>query len=186
MRLFTPIQIEQLSNRQVRKEYSQLRSIANKRLQRLQAAGLGGRGDYRFPVMKGRDINQIAADLADVSRFLRDPRTTVKGENKFVEHELKELHERGYSWVDRSNFYDFTRFMEDMRAKYEGKYFDSGQALDVYNEGQRLNIPSDVLKRNFDYFAENIKAMEKVQPIKTNKTIKFWDIKRKMRRYNDI
>ena len=161
MKLFSPYEIERMTNKEIRQEYSKLRSIANKRLQRLQAAGVGARGDFRFPVLKGRSNAQIEADLADVSRFLRDPRTTVKGERKFVDNELSMLHEKGYDFINRSNFYDFIDFMEEKRSEVGGKLFDSGDAADVFNEGQRLNIPPDVLKKNFDFFADNLSAMEK-------------------------
>ena len=80
-------------------------------------------------------------------------------------------------------FYDFINFMEEKRQEVGGKIFDSGDAADVFNEGQRLNIPVNVLKKNFDYFAQNLAAMEKVQPIKTDRTVRFSDIKRKMKRY---
>ena len=101
MNLFSPYQIERLTNKQIRQEYSKLRLTANKRLQRLQQAGLGERGSYRFPKIAGRSTEEIAADLADVSRFLRDERTTVTGERKFVEGELEMLHEKGYEFVNR-------------------------------------------------------------------------------------
>lgn len=183
MKFFSPFQIGQMTNKQIRQEYSKLRSVANKRLGRLQAAGLGDRGNYRFPVIKGRDNAQIAADLADVSRFLRDPRTTVTGERQFVKQEIKMLHDRGYDFVDRTNFYDFIKFMEEKREEVGNKLFDSGDAADVFNEGQRLNIPADVLRKNFDFFADNLSAMEKTKPIKTEKKITFSAIKRKMKRF---
>ena len=183
MNLYSPYQIERLTNKQIRQEYSKLRSTANKRLQRLQQAGLGERGSYRFPKIAGRSTEEIAADLADVSRFLRDERSTVTGEKKFVETELEMLHEKGYDFVNRGNFYDFINFMEEKRQEVGGKIFDSGDAADVFNEGQRLNIPVNVLKKNFDYFAQNLSAMEKVQPIKTDRTVRFSDIKRKMKRF---
>lgn len=183
MNLFFPYEIARLTNKQIRREYSKLRSTANKRLQRLQEAGLGVHGSFRFPKIAGRSNEQLEADLADVSRFLRDERTTVTGERKFVKGELEMLHEKGYEFVNRENFYDFINFMEEKRQEVGGKIFDSGDAADVFNEGQRLNIPVNVLKKNFDYFAQNLAAMEKVQPIKTDRTVRFSDIKRKMKRF---
>ena len=183
MRLFTPWQIGQLTNKQIRQEYSRLRSTANKRLSRLQEAGLGSRGGYRFPVLKGRSNEQIAADLADVSRFLRDPRTTVTGEREFVKKEIGMLHERGYDFVNRTNFYDFIDFMESKREEVGNKLFDSGDAADVFNEGQRLKIPVEVLKKNFDFFADNLAAMERTKPIKSERKVTFSAIKRKMKRF---
>ena len=183
MKLYSPYQIERMTNKEIRSEYSKLRSVANKRLRRLWLAGLGSYGLFTFPIIKGRSDQQIATWLAAVSRFLRDKRTTIKGEREFVNNELEMLHDMGYKFITRENFYDFTKFMDSMRDQVGGKIFDSGDAADVFNEGQRLKIPADVLKMNFDYFAENLSAMEKIEPIKTEKTIKFSDIKRKMKRF---
>ena len=72
--------------------------------------------------------------------------------------------------------------MEEKREEVGNKLFDSGDAADVFNEGQRLNIPVDVLRKNFDFFADNLSAMENTKPIKTKKKITFSDIKRKMKR----
>ena len=183
MKLFFPWQIERMSNRDIRREYSRLRSTANKRLQRLQQKGFGNYGSFRFPTRGERSNSSIQSSLADVSRFLRDERTTVRGEQKFVEREMQMLHEKGYDFIDRSNFYDFIQFMDEKRAEVGGRLFDSGDAADVYNQGQRLNIPTKVLKKNFDFFAENLEAMEKIDPIRTDRRIGFSDIKRKMKRW---
>lgn len=183
MKLYFPFQIERMKNKDIRSEYSRLRSVANKRLQRLQEAGLGRRGDFRYPKIAEFETDyDIAVELANVSRWLWDPRTTVRGERKFVENELEMLREKKITFVNRENFYDFLEFMDYERAEVTAQLYDSDIAAEVYNEGQRLNIPEDVLKEHYEYFAQNIKAMEQVKPIKTEKTIKFWDIKRKMKR----
>lgn len=183
MKLFFPWQIERMTNKEIRREYSKLRSTANKRLRRLQDAGLGGRGDFRFPKLEDIKDSNVHSKLADVSRFLRDERTTVKGEKKFIEHEIEMLHEKKYYFIDRSNIYDFIDFMEERRNEVAGMKYDSTDDVDVYNEAQRLNIPTKVLKKNFDFFRDNISAMEDVEPIKTEKRITFSMIKRKMQRW---
>lgn len=177
-----PAAIRALSNIELRKEYSRLRSVANKRLQRMKAAGLGDWQISQFPKLKGLSLSEIQGYAADVARFLRDPRSTISGEKAFVTEELNDLRQRGYDFINESNFYDFIRFMETERQKVSAKVFDSGAAVDVFNEGQRLNIPSDVLHKHFDFFLEHYQQMEEVKPIKTSKTISFSMISRKMRK----
>lgn len=178
-----PAEIRKLNNAELRKEYSRMRSIANKRIDRLNAAGLRtptARG--KFPKIAGLTNGEIERELADVSNFLRNARTTVRGERKFINSEIRILRERGYNFIDESNIYDFIEFMEKKRQELGDKVYDSGKAADVYDAGQRLKIPTKVLEKNFDYFAENIEKMETVNPIKTLKTITFSAIKRKIER----
>ncbi len=178
----TPAEVRRMTNEELRKEYSRLRAIANKRIDRLWDAGLI---DYtpKFPKMRGMSMSDIGAAAADAARYLRDPRHTVTGARKFINDEINELHSRGYDFINASNFNDFTRFMENMREKVGAKVFDSGDAVDVYNEAQRLKIPSNVLEEHFDYFLEHYDSMENIKPVKTNRRISFSDISRKIRRY---
>lgn len=180
-----PKEIRALSNADLRKYYSRARTIANKRLGRLEKAGLrpGPWTRSPFPKMSELTNGEIERELADVTRFLRSNRTTVSGERKYIKREIEYLREdRGYGFINDDNIYDFLEFMDDMREKQGAKYFDSGDAADVFKQGQRLNVPEEVLKEHFDYFVENMKKMEQVQPIKTDRAIKFYDIKRKMNR----
>ena len=187
MKLFTPSMIEKAlagagGAADLRRAYSELRKIANKRLQRMEQQGLGSFGSYRFPKLSDLWDEDVPGALADVSRYLRDPRHTVRGEKKALDADIAKLHERGYDFIDRSNIYKFYDFMEEKRQEVGSKVFDSGAAADVFNEAQRLKIPPKVLKKNFDYFLENLDRMEKINPIKTNRAITFSDIKKKMER----
>ena len=88
-KLYSPYQISSMKESDIRKAYSELRSVANKRLSRLENQGLGmtARTGYRFPTIKNIEESSkatIASELADVSKFLRDPRTTVTGEKEFL------------------------------------------------------------------------------------------------------
>lgn len=166
----------------LRRAYSELRKIANKRLQRMEQQGLGTFGSYRFPKLSDLWDDDVPGALADVSRYLRDPRHTVRGEKKALDADIAKLHERGYDFIDRSNIYQFYDFMDQKRQEVGSKVFDSGSTIDVFNEAQRLKIPPKVLKKNFDYFLENIEKMENTKPIRTNREINFSDIKRKMER----
>lgn len=168
MTLFRPSEIRKMGAKAINKAYSELRSVANKRIQRMTGQGLG-RNKSLFPTIQ--QINEtyygdVRSALADVSKFLKSPRTTVKGEKKFIREFKETMTEKGYgslveTWEDIYNMIDF---MEDLREQYSDKLFDSGDALDVLQQGQRLNIPLNKLKDNYDVFASNLDAMEKLRP----------------------
>ena len=174
--LFSPSQISKMSESQIRKEYSRLRSVANKRIQRMQKAGLGKNMNKPFATIQ--QINEsskwnVASQLANVSTFLRSDRTTVSGEKRFIDEFKKNMVDKGYGSLVESNedVYKMIDFMENMREQYGDKLFDSGDALDVLQETQRLNIPVEKVKENYDAFASNLSELENMETPKTKRTM---------------
>lgn len=167
-KLFNPSQIRNMGSSAINKAYSELRSIANKRIQRMSEQGLG-RSKTKFPTIKEiteTGKSSIQSALADVSKFLRSERTTVRGEKKFINDFQQTMTERGYGDLvqSREDIYNMLDYMDYLREQYSDKLFDSGDALDVLQEGQRLNIPPEKLKENYDIFASNLDKLEKLKP----------------------
>lgn len=166
--LFTPSQVRKLSDKAARAAYSELRSIANKRIQRKNKQGLG-RSSTLFPTIQQiteSSFSTIQSALADVSKFLKSPRTTVSGEKKFLADFKETMIEKGYADLveTQEEIYNMIDYMEYLREQYSDKLFDSGDALDVLQEGERLNIKLEDLKANYEVFASNLEAMEKLRP----------------------
>ncbi len=172
-RLFRPNQTAKMSNAEINKAYSELRSIANKRLQRQQAAGLGTRAreGFRFPTLQQiRESSKYSEEmmLNEVSKFLRSERTTVSGEKKFLNEFVETMQSYGYGDLvtNPDEIYNMLEYMDYLREQYGDKMFDSGDALDVLQQAQRLNIPIDKVKENYDLFASNLSKMESLKPSK--------------------
>ena len=176
-KLYTPYQLSRMSDSAIRKAYSELRSIANKRLTRLEKQGLGmtARTGYRFPTIKQVESSSratVASELADVSRFLRDERTTVKGEKKFLSNFKELMTEKGYGdLVDTPDeIYTVLQFLDEMREEHKEMTLPSGDLLDALQEAERLKIPKDKLKANIDLFVAHIDELEQIQPTKGGRT----------------
>lgn len=176
-RLYKSDQISSMSEREIRAEYSRLRSIANKRLGRLEAQGLNktARSGYRFPTIKQIEQSSkstTASELADVSKFLKDIHSTVTGEKKFISDFRETMKEKGYGDLVDSldDTYKMIDFLDEMREIYGDKLYSSGDLLDVLTESERLNIPHDKLKEHIDLFVSNVDAMKSVQPTKGGRT----------------
>ena len=168
MKLYSPSEIGKMSARAINKAYSELRSVANKRIQRMSEQGLG-RDKSLFPTIKQIEdtyYGDVRSALGDVSKFLKSPRTTVRGEKAFIKEFQETMIEKGYGDLveTREDIYNMIDFMEDLREQYSDKLFDSGDALDFLQQGQRLKIPAAKLKENYDIFASNLEAMEKLKP----------------------
>ena len=176
-KLYSPYQISNMSESAIRKAYSELRSIANKRLGRLEKQGLGmtARTGYKFPTIKSIEESSkatIASELADVSKFLRDPRTTVTGEKAFLNNFKEMMTDKGYSDLVETpdEIYKTIRFLEDIRENHENELIPSGDALDALQQAERLKIPYEKLIENIDLFVQHLDDLENVQPTKGGRT----------------
>lgn len=168
-----PSDISKMSESQVRKLYSEYRSIANKRINRLTEQGLD-RGRNKFATIKeiaASDRKSYQSALADVVTFLRSDKTTVTGQKKFLSDFRSMMESKGYGDLVKTNadIYSVIDFMESMREQYSDKIFDSGDALDVLKESQRLRIPKEKVIKYFDEFAINLSELEKVKPSRNGK-----------------
>lgn len=175
--LYTPSQVKRLSESEVRKAYSELRSVANKRLQRLDKANLNieSRKGYRFPTIsqvQESSKSTLASELADVSRFLRSDRTTVKGAKKYLSKFREVMQEYGYDDLVKTDedILNTIQFLDEMADIYGDTLYSSGDLLDVLQEVERLNIPHDMLRDNMDLFIAHIDELEKVKPTKGGRT----------------
>ena len=133
------VRAHSISDATLRAEYSRLRSIANKRIQRMEgkpeAAGTYDRLPDQFPKLKGMSREDVVRALGDVSRFLiaeRGSLSGIKASNKKIERSLKE---RGIN-VPADQIAKFGAFMNAMKKALgitRGEY-GSTQIAELWNE----------------------------------------------------
>ena len=95
--LYTPYALESWPDSQMRKEYTRLRDIAQKRLKRLSQDPISGTSDvYKefsggFPTIKAMrgDRKAMEQALADVARFVRSKGSTVGGARAEFQQKMK-------------------------------------------------------------------------------------------------
>ena len=115
----------------------------------------------------------IESQLASVSSFLSSDRTSVSGTKKFLNDFREMMIDKGYGdLVDNvENTFELIDFMEHMREQYSDKVFDSGDALDVLQETQRLRIPTEKVMEKYEEFHANMDKLEKIKVPKGNKPL---------------
>lgn len=181
--IYTPYKMESMSEAQIRAEYSKLRSVANKRLQRLDSAGIGMRAlsGYRFPTIaqiESSSKDTVASQLANVSRWLGDYRSTITGEKQFISEFKEMMQDKGYGSLVETpeDVYKVVGLLDDLRDKYKNDLlrYRSGltdkDIFDALQQAQRLNMPINALKQNIELFVANMDALEKVQPTRGGRT----------------
>lgn len=185
MKIYTPNQIDAMSGQAVKEAFQHLKSVANKRIGRMQAQGLGRPGMKKFGSMRGMSEEQMRQGLAEVSRWIREPSHTVGGYKSQRAAMLDAFHEKGFDFVNEENYEDFIDFMEDLREEYGAKVFDSGAAADVFSNTQRIGIPPETVKKNFDYFANHMDELDRMKPIRSAKGGTMRAIKDKIRKLEE-
>lgn len=157
----------------VRKEYTRLRDISQKRLKRMAKTDFTRTQIFKkninhYPKLKDiqSDI-ELASRLSDLSRFVKTSMSTVSGQEKYIKKSLITLHKNSYTFVNRENFFDFADFMEEYRAQALDMIYDSGEATDVFEEMvvKRKMDPLDV-EADFEYWLENREELKKMRNLK--------------------
>lgn len=158
----------------VRKEYTRLRDIAQKRLKRMASSEWGTSQIYRrnvdaFPKLKDiKSGTHLSYVLADLSRFVSSPQSTLSGLRARRTKAIDTLHEHGFDFVTPENFKKFGEFMEYWRDEKLDSIYDSGDAADAYYIVEKHGIKADAVQKDFEFWLqrENIDIAAKLKPSK--------------------
>lgn len=173
---YSPVYLRHLMNTgseaEVRKEYTRLRDIAQKRLKRLEKAGYSELDVYKknikhYPKLSDiKSKNELSSRLADLARFISSERSTVSGLKTIKEKSLKTLHEHGYDFVTPENYEQFARFMQEYRYQKLDMIYDSGEAADTFGVLEKHHVRLDQIKHEFEAWIENHKIFESMRSMK--------------------
>lgn len=166
--------------KEVRKEYSRLRSIWRKRYERLL------KSDYKDnkivtdrPIQRYKQLKDITSDreiyylLSELSTIIASDRTTVTGLKKQEKEQMKHINDvYGTELKTHEDLLNFGRFMEQLRDFASDRIYDSDFAVELYSEGEKLStgkmleLYKEFLKtgsRNISKLKSGIAKKEKVK-----------------------
>ena len=137
----------------IRREYSRLRDIAQKRLSRLAVAEPESYA-YRknvgqYASARGQSTEALAAKLPQLARFIAAKTGSVRGIRAQREAAVRTLQERGYTGVTKANVKEFGEFMEHYRDNKVTHSIGSHQAVEVFEFYQEQGIPWQKVKEDF-------------------------------------
>lgn len=157
--------------REARAEYSRLRKIAAKRLQRLEKAGYAQFATYQryahafSPLPRNLSESRVYKKLNEVAHFLSLQSSSVSGEREKMRSTIETLHELGYDFIDESNIREFGQFMDSLRSYLGSKDMDySEQAIEVFRQALDADDPLDPQKLA-DQFAEWLMGEDEDAPV---------------------
>lgn len=178
---YTPLALELTWDmKDVRKEYSRLRSIWRKRYERLL------KSDYKDinlvtdrPIQRYKQLKDITSDreiyhlLSELATIIASDRTTVTGLKKQGKEQMKHINDvYGTELKTHEDLLNFGRFMEQIRDFASDRIYDSDFAVELYSDGEKLStgkmleLYKEFLKtgsRNISKLKSGIAKKEKVK-----------------------
>ena len=178
---YTPLALELTWDmKDVRKEYSRLRSIWRKRYERLL------KSDYKDinlvtdrPIQRYKQLKDITSDrelyhlLSELATIIGSDRTTVTGLKKREKEQMEHINDvYGTELKTHEDLLNFGRFMEQLRDFASDRIYDSDFAVELYSDGEKLStgkmleLYKEFLKtgsRNISKLKSGIAKKEKVK-----------------------
>ena len=159
--VYYPYRLEQMDESALRKEYTRLRKIANKRLARLQASKykdseLAKEYEGGFEILA--NVADLPRELTALARFVASEKSSITGLQQIEKQSISTLHQHGYTFVNAGNVGQFGAFMEEMRQAGYGKLYSSEFLANWWSEqGRSKRGNADKLKVEFDkYVTQNM------------------------------
>lgn len=150
---------EGYSEKELRREYSRLRSVARKRLERFVGSEFEDSNAYRYnkgkyvPLSQVSNIGELVHLLSDVSRFLTAESGSVSGQRAIRDKAIATWREKGYTWLTKSNYAAFARFLEFSREFVGQPYME--KTAELFRRADDQGVPVEQIKSNFEWYWKN-------------------------------
>ena len=150
---------------EIKKEYTSLRDILNKRIQRIHKSDFAGQGIAgRFPQGLPK-LAEIAPEdlpylLQQAATALNSRGGSLKGLQMRQSETIKSLRERGYRNISDSNIRAFANFMEEARDRGLEKVYGSDTIATMYDSIVALDISPEAIMQDFAWWLDNIDMAE--------------------------
>lgn len=166
-----------------RKEYSRLRSIARKRIDRLQQSGLWSTdkaNQARLALLTPTAYvaeSDLSIGISDLSRFLYDQPSTVKAareqarkKEKAVSDAAQTLRENWGLGIKDQDMKAFGQYMEWMRERAIDEVYDSGEAVEEFDKLREAankieGVDTSSILKDFKYWTDHREDLEEAKNI---------------------
>ena len=154
------------TEKELAKVYSYFRSVAKKRINRLEQYGYTKTAQYQrmkaigLPILKEiENRNQLAMYLQQTAFFISTESSTISGIKRIRKQKLEQFEEMGFTGVNESNYDDFIDFFETAKAKnVRGSNFK--EASKVWNLGRKTKANPKQIMDDYNKYTEIINKAE--------------------------
>lgn len=168
---YTPLALELTWDmKDVRKEYSRLRSIWRKRYDRLLKSDYSDINIVKDrPIQRYKQLKDITSDreiyhlLSELATIITSDRTTVTGLKKREKEQMQHINDvYGAELKTHEDLLNFGRFMEQLRDFASDRIYDSDFAVELYSDGEKLSTGKmlDLYKEFLKTGSRNIEKLK--------------------------
>ena len=161
---YNPQALQRRSIRELKREYSRLRTIANKRLARLMDSEFADSQAVAYNAGRYVPIKGITSEselrhlLTDLSKFITSEQSTVTGQRDIVERLTQTWRDdKGFDFINTGNVRDWVRFL-DYVQDVEGYVYDIAAMGEAFEEMsldvQRGYTDRMEIRDVYDYYKE--------------------------------
>ena len=149
----------------IREEYSRLRSIARKRLERLERLEPDSYA-YRHNVgvykpLKELTQTEVIKLLPELAQFIAAKTGTVTGIREARLKAIEKLQEHGYEQINESNYKTFASWMEKWRSEKLAHSIGSIEVVEAFEFTVLHDIRNDDIDKDFQSYLKDIMKAEK-------------------------
>lgn len=149
----------------IREEYSRLRSIARKRLERLERLEPDSYA-YRHNVgvykpLKELTQTEVIKLLPELAQFIAAKTGTVTGIREARLKAVEKLREHGYEQINESNYKTFASWMEKWRSEKLTHSIGSIEVVEAFEFTVLHDIRNDDIDKDFQAYLKDIMKAEK-------------------------
>lgn len=156
---YNPIGLKSRTEKELRKEYSRLRSIARKRLERMTGTEFTRSETYKYNVGRFKQLQDISSNVelrhltVDLARFLLAESGSLVGQKEIKIRTIQRFHNAGFKFVDSENYWDWLDFLHYVR-EMEGYVYNEDALKDAFKEAMREGVSDDTAAA-YEYYKEN-------------------------------
>lgn len=163
---YNPQGLQRYDESTLRKEYSRLRDIAQKRLKRMGESVFSESEAYQQNVGQFeqtrniKTVSELRQSLTQLARFLLAESSTIQGQRAIMKRGISEWREKGYHWVNESNWFEFTRFLSFVSAN-EDHVYSLDTAMEIFKKQEEIYGPTP----SAEYLFEAYKRQAEIIPV---------------------
>lgn len=156
---YFPDALRRYSEKELRKEYSRLRSIARKRLEVFSKSEFRDSAVYQYnkgryvPLSKVQSSSELRLLLTDVTRFILAESGTVSGQRRIRKKAIQTFKDTWGIKITPEEYNDFLRFLEFVKDA-EGFRYDMEAVREIWNNAREGVSASDIKDLYCEYKAE--------------------------------
>lgn len=162
---YNPDGLSHYNEKALRKEYSRMRSAAEKRLRAFERAGMTDREAYlynvdRYPVLKAipkgdKGAKELGYLLTDMARFMTAKLGTVGGQRENDQRLVNTFKDKwGIKNLNTKNLQSFLDFLDFAKGQKGFKY-ELSAVGDMWEAQQKAKIDPGVVEGNFEFYKAN-------------------------------